>query len=31
MNKFISEDKSIKLFNGDAMEVMDKMIKTVLQ
>ena len=27
MNKFISEDKAIKLFNGDAMQVMDKMIE----
>ena len=27
MNKYISEDKSIKLFNTDTMELMDKMIE----
>ena len=27
MNKFVNEDKSIRLFNTDAMELMDKMIE----
>ena len=31
MNKYISEDKSIKLFNCDAMELMDKMIQKELK
>ena len=31
MNKYISEDKPIKLFNCDAMELMDKMIEKKLK
>ena len=31
MNKYISEDKSISLFNCDAMELMDKMIEKELK
>ena len=29
MNKYINEDKSIRIFNTDAMELMDKMIEKV--